>query len=252
MAAQTGDTHGAMMAMQELYNKQLPDGQYAVVVPQKGKDGEYAIQLYDEKSHRPVGSQQGTAPDLLAMGLGMMAPSQQFTYLSGLQTQAATRDLKREEMQFDRETQMEVERAKAGNKPPPDRVAVVSGKPIYQEYEPGVGWKNTTTEARDTGMELARLALSQQTAGLTQLNTGLAIRDKQQEAADRAQRMQHQADVERAIKEGRAVQQLDGTTTVTADNGVTYRYTPHRDGGLSAVPVPEPRNVVKEALRSIK
>lgn len=70
----SGDLHGGIMAAQDLYNKQLPDGQYAVAVP--GKDGDYTIEVRDEKTNKLLGARNGRAQDIAAQAYGMLSPEQ--------------------------------------------------------------------------------------------------------------------------------------------------------------------------------
>lgn len=78
MMEHSGDVQGGVSAMVDLYNKQLPDGQYAVV--EQGENGELAIRVRNEKTHALIGQAKGTGIDLLQAGMGMLAPKEAFTF----------------------------------------------------------------------------------------------------------------------------------------------------------------------------
>jgi len=91
MAENAGDTRGALAGVQELYNKMVPDGQYAVVKP--GKDGDYTVEVRDEKSNKLVGTQTGKGEDIARLGLGMLSPAEVYKQMHGAQV-AASNDAK--------------------------------------------------------------------------------------------------------------------------------------------------------------
>jgi hypothetical protein len=70
----SGDLHGGIMAAQDLYNKQLPDGQYAVAVP--GKDGDYTVEIRNEKTNKLLSSHTGKAQEIAAQAYGGLSPEQ--------------------------------------------------------------------------------------------------------------------------------------------------------------------------------
>lgn len=72
-----GDTAGALAGMQDLYNRQTPDGQYVIVKPSKNK-GEFTLETRDEKTNKILGTRTGTSDELTQLGLGMLAPQQRF------------------------------------------------------------------------------------------------------------------------------------------------------------------------------
>lgn len=89
IAQNAGDTRGALAGVQELYNKMVPDGQYALVKP--GKDGEYTVEVRDEKSNKLVGSQTGKGGDIAQLGVGMLTPAAAYEQIHGAQVTAANK-----------------------------------------------------------------------------------------------------------------------------------------------------------------
>jgi hypothetical protein len=80
-AKMAGDEMGTMSGAIELYNKQLPDGEYAVGVP--GKDGEFSIQIRDEKTNKVISTKKGALPDMTQAAVAMLAPEKAFSFLYG-------------------------------------------------------------------------------------------------------------------------------------------------------------------------
>ena len=89
VAQNAGDTRGALAGVQELYNKQLPDGQYAVIKPGEGDN--YTVQIRDEKTNKVVGQHTGKGADIAGMGLGMLTPDKAYTQLYGAQVAATNK-----------------------------------------------------------------------------------------------------------------------------------------------------------------
>lgn len=111
---QAGDYNGAMSAVQDIYNKQLPNGKYATAVP--GKDGQYTVEVRDEKTNKLLQQFAGKAPDLTQAMLNMGKPEEVFKRISAAADNAASekKALAKEERGYTHAEKMEG--IKAANK----------------------------------------------------------------------------------------------------------------------------------------
>lgn len=112
---QMGDHPGALKDLQELYNKQLPDGQYATI--NTDKEGKSTVEVRDEKSHKLVNQFAAKAPDLTQALLGMGSPDKAWTFLQGQQAAASTRQEKVADAKQAHEYKLAENRATAELKP---------------------------------------------------------------------------------------------------------------------------------------
>lgn len=112
---QMGDHTGALKDLQELYNKQLPDGQYATI--NTSKDGQSTVEVRDEKSHKLVNKFEAKAPDMTQALLGMGSPDKAWSYLQGQQAAASARQEKIADREAAHKNAIALEDHKAANKP---------------------------------------------------------------------------------------------------------------------------------------
>jgi len=88
-ARMMGDLTGAAEKLQALYNLQVPDGQYAVLMPDK--DGSFVAQIRDNETNRINRQFKGSLDNIVDMGLGALSPQARVeALLRGQQRDAKT------------------------------------------------------------------------------------------------------------------------------------------------------------------
>lgn len=112
LAHQRGDNAGALTALQDLHNRQIPNGQYVTVKP--GAEGTYQVEVRDEKTNRVLGGHNGKLEDIVQLGLGMTTPAEQFNYFTSLAAKAADREQENKTNEAKNATALEVARIGAG------------------------------------------------------------------------------------------------------------------------------------------
>lgn len=73
------DGQGRINALVDLYNKQLPDGQYAQA--KQGEDGQFTVEVRNDKTHAVVGRHTASEDEIYQLGAGMLSPAAQYQRL---------------------------------------------------------------------------------------------------------------------------------------------------------------------------
>ena len=114
LAHSRGDNAGALISLQELYNRQVPNGRYVTVKP-GAKEGTYDVEVRDEKTNRVLGTPySGKTEDIVKMGLGMSTPAEQFNYFTAKAAKAAELEHENKTNEAKNATALEVARTGAG------------------------------------------------------------------------------------------------------------------------------------------
>jgi hypothetical protein len=112
-----GDAVGAMPLLEDLYNKQMPDGQYAKLVP--GEGGKYTVEVYDEKSNKKVGQHTGDVQEIAQLGVAMLSPEARYAQEVATAARATAKREGLEKEDRDHLRALELEAAKASKPPTP-------------------------------------------------------------------------------------------------------------------------------------
>lgn len=116
LRATMGDMNGALADVTKIYNTMIPDGQYAITRPKE--DGKFVLEIRDEKTNKLLRTQEGTAEDLVTLGLGMGPPDKVFEYFKGQQAAAVKRKQEIEDREARQAHEIALERTKAGGQLP--------------------------------------------------------------------------------------------------------------------------------------